>query len=184
MESKIILFSVNSSICLFLQLLAIRFVMNSFGSHQLRKTPKVRAIYLISLTSFFVLAFFIGLLIYQLIYYQSYETWINIVIVSVSYGMSSVLIIWLALIFFRWYKSNHDRVVFLYFVSMSLIAFNLILAALFVDIKISYAQYTVREFDRDDVRQFIRVVDESLSIGNKPGRTMPLLLAFSCRIRA
>jgi hypothetical protein len=145
-ESKLILFSINSSICLFLQLLAIRFVMNSFGSHQLKKTPKVKAIYLISLTSFFVLAFFIGLLIYQLLYYQSYETWINIVIVSVSYGMSSVLIIWLALIFFRWYKSNHDRVVFLYFVSMSLIAFNLILAALFVDIKVSYAQNSVREF--------------------------------------
>lgn len=146
MESKIILFSVNSSICLFLQLLAIRFVMNSFGSHQLRKTPKVRAIYSISLTSFFVLTFFIGLLVYQLLYYQSYETWINMVIVSISYGISSVLIIWLALIFFNWYKSSHDRVVFLYFVSMSLIAFNLILTALFVDFKLTYAQYSVREF--------------------------------------
>jgi hypothetical protein len=146
MQSKLILFSVNSSICLFLQLLAIRFVMNSFGSHQLRKTPKVRAIYSISLTSFFVLTFFIGLLVYQLLYHQSYETWINIVIVSISYGMSSVLIIWLALIFFSWYKSSRDRVVFLYFVSMSLIAFNLILTALFVDLKLTYVQYNVREF--------------------------------------
>jgi hypothetical protein len=145
-QSKLILFSINSSICLFLQLLAIRFVMNSFESHQLRKTPKVRAIYLISLTSFFVLTFFIGLLVYQLLYYQSYETWINIVIVSISYGTSSVLIIWLALIFFSWYKSRHDRVVFLYFVSMSLIAFNLILTALFVDLKIAEAQYRVSEF--------------------------------------
>jgi len=67
MTGKLILFSVNSSICLFLQLLAIRFVMNSFGRHQLRKTPKVRALYLISLTSFFALTFFIGLLAYQLI---------------------------------------------------------------------------------------------------------------------
>ena len=146
MESKLILFSINSSICLFLQFLVIRYVMNSFESHQLRKTPKVRAIYLISLTSFFVLTFFIGLLVYQVLYYQSYETWINIVIVSISYGMSSVLIIWLAFIFFNWYKSSHDRVVFLYFVSMSLIAFNLILTALFVDFKITEAQYRVSEF--------------------------------------
>ena len=137
MQSKLILFSVNSSICLFLQLLAIRFVMNSFGSHQLRKTPKVRAIYLISLTSFFVLTFFIGLLSINYSIINTYETWINIVIVSISYGMSSVLIIWLALIFFRWYKSSHDRVVFLYFVSMSLIAFNLILTVLFIDFKLS-----------------------------------------------
>jgi hypothetical protein len=146
MESKLILFSINSSICLFLQLLAVRFVMNSFGRHQLRKTPKLRAIYLISLTSFFVLTFFIGLLAYQLLYYQSYETWINIVIVSISYGISSVLIIWLALIFFSWYKSSNDRVVFLYFVSMSLIAFNLVLTTLLVDFKISDAQFRVREF--------------------------------------
>jgi hypothetical protein len=124
----------------------MRFVMNSFGSHQLRKTPKVRAFYLISLTSFFVLTFFIGLLIFQLFYYQSYETWINIIIVSISYGTSSALIFWLALIFFHWYKSSHDRVVFLYFVSMSLIAFNLILTALFVDFKITEAQYRVGEF--------------------------------------
>jgi hypothetical protein len=145
-QSKLILFSINSSICLFLQLLAIRFVMNSFGSYQFRKTPKVRAFYLISLTSFFVLTFFIGLLVYQLFNYHYYETWINIFIVSVSYGVSSVLIIWLALIFFSWYKSSRDRVVFLYFVSMSLIAFHLILTTIFIDVKISDAQYRVGEF--------------------------------------
>ena len=100
MHSKLILFSVNSSICLFLQLLVIQFVMNSFGRDQLRKTPKVRAIYLISLTSFFVLTFFVGLLTYQLFYYHYYETWINILIISISYGVSSVLIILLALIIF------------------------------------------------------------------------------------
>jgi hypothetical protein len=146
MESKLILFSLNSSICMFLQFLAIRLVMNSFGSHQLRKTPRVRAIYLISLGSFFVLTFFIGTLVYQLLYYHSYETWINIIIVSISYGTSAALIIWLGLIFFSWYKSSHDRVVFLYFASMSLIAFNLVLTALFVDFKITEAQYVVTEF--------------------------------------
>lgn len=146
MAGKLILFSVNSSICLFLQLLAIQFVMNSFGRHQLRKTPKVRALYLISLTSFFALTFFIGVLAYQLIYYHYYETWVNIVITSISYGISSVLIIWLALIFFRWYKSTHDRVLFLYFVSMSLIAFHLILTALFIDLKLNANQYLVGEF--------------------------------------
>jgi hypothetical protein len=94
----------------------------------------------------FCIDVFYSLIGLSLLYYQSYETWINIVIVSISYGMSSVLIIWLALIFFSWYKSSHDRVVFLYFVSMSLIAFNLILTALFVDFKLTGAQYSVREF--------------------------------------
>lgn len=145
-EGKLILFSINSSICLFLQLLAIRFVMNSLGTYQLRKTPKVRTVYLISLISFFVLTFFIGLLVYQLFYYHYYETWINILIISISYGTSSVLIIWLALIFFNWYKSSHDLVVFLYAVSMSLIAFHLILTALFIGAKLNENQYLVGEF--------------------------------------
>jgi hypothetical protein len=145
-DSKLLLFSINSSICLFLQLLAIRYVMNSFGSYQSRKTPRIRTFYLISLTSFVVLTFFIGLLMYQLFYYHYYETWINISIVSISYGISSVLIIWLALIFFSWYKSTHDRVVFLYFVSMSLIAFHLIFTILFIGAKISDNQYRVAEY--------------------------------------
>lgn len=146
MNSKLILFTINSSICVILQFFAIRFVMNSFGSYQFRKTPRVTALYLISLTSFFVLTFFVGLLTYQLFYYHYYETWVNILIVSISYGVSSVLIIWLALIFFSWYKSNHDRVVFLYFVSMSLIAFHLILTGLFVGAKLGDNQYLVGEY--------------------------------------
>ena len=146
MDSKLILFSINSSICLFLQLLSIRFVMNAFGSNHLRKTPKIRAIYLISLVSFFVSTFFIGLLTFQLFYYHYYETMVNILQVGISYGVSSVLIIWLALIFFNWYKSSHDRVVFLYFVSMSLIAFHLILTGLFVGAKLRDNQYLVGEY--------------------------------------
>jgi hypothetical protein len=50
------------------------------------------------------------------------------------------------LIFFSWYKSSHDRVVFLYFVSMSLIAFHLILTTIFIDAKISDNQYRVAEY--------------------------------------
>jgi hypothetical protein len=146
MDSKLILFSINSSICLFLQLLAIRLIMNSFGKYQLRKTPKVRAIYLISLTTFFVLTFFIGLLAYEQFNYRYYEIWVSIVIVTISYGASSVLIIWLVLIFFSWYKSSHDRVVFLYFVSMSLIAFHLILTGLFIGAKLNDNQYLVGEY--------------------------------------
>ena len=104
------------------------------------------------------MAFFVGLLIFQLFYYQSYDTWINIVIVTISYGTSAVLIIWLALLFFEWYKSNHDLVVLLYFVSMSLIAFHLMLTAVYVDIRLNVTQYRVREFvggGGDDLRENI-----------------------------
>jgi hypothetical protein len=146
MESKLILFSVNSSTCLLLQFIILKYVMNTFASHRLSNTPKIRIYYLISLTALIVLAIFVGLLVFQQFYYGYYETWINIVIIAISYGTSAFLIMWVALLFFYWYKSRHDFIVLLYFISMSLIAFNLILTALFVDFKLTDAQYRVQEF--------------------------------------
>ena len=126
-QSKIGLFSANSSICLLLQFIIIKFVTNSFGRDRLKNRPKVKAFYIISLTSFFILTCLIGLLIFQQLHNHYYETWVSILIVTVSYGTAAIFIIWLSFLFFTWYKSNHDLVVLLYFVSMSVIAFNLIM---------------------------------------------------------
>jgi hypothetical protein len=145
-QSKVILFSINSSISLLLQFLIIKFVMNTFASHRLGNTPKIRIFYLISLTALFVLTIFVGILVFQQFYYQYYETWINIVIIAISYGTSAVLIMWVALLFFYWYKSSGDFIVLLYFISMALIAFHLIFTALFIDAKLTDNQYRVREY--------------------------------------
>src|SRR5678815_2250470 len=76
-ESKLILFSVNSSICLLLQFIIIRYIVRSFGERGLPNIPKVRHSYVISLTSFITLAVFVGLIMFQLFYYHFYDTWIN-----------------------------------------------------------------------------------------------------------
>jgi hypothetical protein len=145
-QSKLVLFFVNSSICLVLQLILLKFIINSFGRSRLNKTSKARYFYIISFTSFFVLTILVGLLVFQLFYNHYYQTWITISIIGLSYGTSAVLIIWLSLLFFNWYKSSHDLVVFLYVVSMSLIAFHLILTALFIGAKLSENQYLVGEY--------------------------------------
>src|SRR2546423_6108229 len=51
--------------------------------------------------------------------------------------MAAALIIWLSMLFLAWYKSNHNFIVFLYFVSMLVIAFNLIMTAAFIGAKVS-----------------------------------------------
>jgi hypothetical protein len=145
-QSKLVLFFVNSAICLVLQLIIVKSVLNSFGRGRLNKTPKFRTIYIISLTSFFILAILVGLLEFQLFYNHYYATWISISIITVSYGTSAVLIIWLSLLFFYWFKSSHDLVVLLYVVSMSLIAFHLIITALFIGAKLSDNQDFVGEY--------------------------------------
>ena len=51
MQSKLILFSVNSSLCLLLQYFIIKQVKSSVRTDRLHRTLKVRIFYLISLTS-------------------------------------------------------------------------------------------------------------------------------------
>jgi hypothetical protein len=138
MQTKLILFSVNSSLCLLLQYLSVRYLKRSFETDQLtRRTLRVKAFYIIFLTSLGILAALIGAMIFQQFYNKYYDTSISISIIVLSYGIAAAFIIWLSLLFLSWYKTNHSLIVFLYFVSMLGIAFNLVLAATFVSVKIS-----------------------------------------------
>jgi hypothetical protein len=136
-QSKLILFSVNSLFCLLLQFFIINDIQRSFKRDRLIKTLNVKAFYIISLTSICVLGTLIGFLIFQLFYHNYYDTSICIFIITISYGIATAFIIWLSLLFFSWYKSNHNLIVFLYFMSMVVIAFNLITTAAFTSVKLT-----------------------------------------------
>jgi hypothetical protein len=146
LQGKIRLFAVNSSVCLLLQLFLIRYIHFSFQRDKLTRTLKVKTIYTISFISLFVLAALIGLLTLQLFYNNYYGTSISIAIVAISYGTASGLLIWLTLLFFSWYKSSHDKIVLSYFISMSVIAFNLIMTAAFTGVKLNDNPQLVGEF--------------------------------------
>ncbi len=141
LQSKLILFSVNSSLCLLLQFYLIRYIRNSLKLDRLNKTLKVKSFYIISLVSLCVLGSLIGFLIFQQYYNNYYDTSISIAIIIISYGTAAALIIWLSLLFFSWYRSSHNLIVLLYLVSMSGIAFNLIMTASFASIKVGERPY-------------------------------------------
>lgn len=137
MQSKLILFSINSSLCLLLQFLIIKYLQSSIKRDQLNKTLKVQAFYKISLISLCLLGILIGILIFQQFYYNYYYTSISIFIIMISYGTAGGFIIWLSLLFFSWYKSNRNLIVFLYFISTLMIAFNLIITGVYTGVKMS-----------------------------------------------
>ena len=64
----------------------------------------------------------------------------------ISYGIGAASLIWLSLLFLSWYKSNHSFIVFLYFISMLIIAFNLIMTAAFTSAKVSDRPYQAGEY--------------------------------------
>ena len=137
MQGKLILFTINSLVCLLLQLILVRYIHTSFQRDQLNRTSKIKVIYAVSLLSLSILVGLIGFLIFQQFYNSYYNTLIVVGIISLGYGTAAGFVIWLSFLFFSWYKSHHDVIVLLYFISMSVIAFNLIMTAIFTGIKVN-----------------------------------------------
>jgi hypothetical protein len=142
-QSKLILFSVNSSLCLLLQYFVIRYTRTSFRIDRLNKTLKVKTFYIISLTSLCILAVLIGFLIFQQFNGNYYDISLIISLITISYVTAAIFVTWLALLFFSWYKSNHSLIVFLYFISMMGITFNLIITAAYTTTRINDRPYHV-----------------------------------------
>jgi hypothetical protein len=62
---------------------------------------------------------------------------LTISIISISYGTGAALMILLSFLFFSWYRSNHSLIVLLYFISILVIAFHLIVTATYVNTKMN-----------------------------------------------
>ena len=146
LQSKLILFAINSSLCLLLQFFLIRYIHTSFQRDRLNRTLKVKAVYTISFISLGVLAALIGFLMLQQFYNNYYDTTIVVAIIALSYGTGAGFVIWLSLLFLSWYKSRHDMIVLLYFISMSVIAFNLIMTGAFITVKVNNRPQLAGEF--------------------------------------
>lgn len=146
MQEKKALFAVNSSVCLFLQFFLIRYIQGSFQSERLYRTLRVKAINAISFSSLCILASLIGLLIFQLFNNNYYNTSISIATIVISYGTASWFLIWLSTLFLSWYKISRNKIVLFYLISISIIAFNLIMTATFASIKLNDNAQLIGEF--------------------------------------
>ncbi len=144
-QNKIILFSLISSIILIFQYFIFRY-LNRRLTNQLTKTQNSYLYYKISIFSILLLGFLFSLLIYQQLFNSYYNTSIIILIIILTYGVASFFILKLSISFFSWYKSTSNIIIFLYFVSMSLIVFNLIMTASITTVKVNERPYEIREF--------------------------------------
>ena len=87
-----------------------------------------------------------GILIFQQFYNNYYNILVPILIIIISYGTAAGFIARLSMRFFSWYKSNHDLIVLLYFISMLLIAFNIVVTPMITTVKINDRPHEIREF--------------------------------------
>ena len=107
---KLMLFSINSLVSLFLKLLLIRYLQRTIKSAPLKKALKTRFLYLFSLIAVLIVGCLIGSIIFQMYYYHYYNHLLTRLIIAISYGVGAVFIIQLSQLFFSWYKSSRNLV--------------------------------------------------------------------------
>lgn len=145
-EGKITLFAANSLVCLIIQYLIVHYIRNAFESYKLGRKLGVPLLYRMSLISLTILAASFALLIFQMFYHNYYNSWIIIFIIFLSYGTASIFVVVLCTLFMFWYKSNHDLIVLLYFLSMSIIVINFIVTATYISLSINDRPKELREY--------------------------------------
>ena len=144
--NKLLLFSMNTSVCLLLQFIIINYLQRSFRNRQMFKQLNNSRLYQLSFISLSFIGILFGVLIFQELSYQSYKKWISILVIMVSYVTAMAFITRLSLLFVSWYRSSHNLIVLLYFVSMVLIVFNLLLTCLITCIMITDRPENIKEF--------------------------------------
>ena len=145
-EGKLILFCAISFVSVLLQCIIITYLNNSLKKVHLNKTLTVRIFDLVPLISLYVIGAVFVVLAFQQFYYNHYSKLLSILIITISYGSASALIIRLSILFIAWYRSQNSIIIFLYFLSMFLIAFSLVTTAIITSLKINERPDEIREF--------------------------------------
>ena len=147
-SSKLILFSLNASLCFICQYYVIRRVDSFRSRRQGNRSNKseIESFYFISLGTLSALIILTAALIFQQFSSQYYDSFISILIIVLSYGVSSAFLIRASLLFLSWYRSSHSVIIFLYFLSVAMIAFNLIMTAGFSSIQVFQGPRQIGEF--------------------------------------
>ncbi|HEX2406996.1 MAG TPA: hypothetical protein VHJ38_07285 [Nitrososphaeraceae archaeon] len=145
-QTKLLIFSINSILGLALQFIIIIYLQRIFKKQGSNKQINTHLLAKISLISLSVIGILMGLLMLQQFYNNYYQSSITIFITSLSYGTAAVLLIRLSISFLYWYNSNHNFIVFLYFMSMILITFNLIMTSAIAIAKITDNPEEIRRY--------------------------------------
>jgi hypothetical protein len=145
-ETKKIIFSLIAIICLILQFIIQHYTKGLAIKSELGRRLRLKVFERLSQFAFYFIAVTVSYLIFQLFYFGYYYTFTLMLIVLVAYGTASVLIGKTAILFFSWYRQTHNYVILMYFVSLSLILFTLVLTDTIVNIHLNARPDKIREF--------------------------------------
>ena len=152
-QNKTILFALNISLCFLFQFIIIRYLQNIIR-HDRRSNQINSKLYKIYTASALLLGSLVGYAIFQEFYNNYYDKYILIFIIIISYATASLFLIRLSILFISWYKSKRNMIILLYSISISLIAFNLIVTGIITNVSINDRPSQIREYVGGSVNIF------------------------------
>ncbi len=143
-QEKILLFSLNSSICLIIQFIIINYIRRYFEWKFTWINVKGLSFFLIA--GICLSSILIGLIVFHMVSLQNYDKSLLLIMININYIIASVFVIRLALLFIAWFKLKRNLIFLLYFITIALISFNLIMTEIYTFIKINDRPDIIREF--------------------------------------
>jgi hypothetical protein len=145
-DIKKIIFSVIAFLCIVLQIIVLRYLKNLNSKTKVDTRIHVDLINnIVKVSQYFLIALF-AFIVFQMFYFNYYDTLVLMLIIVTTYGIASLLIGKTMISFMSWYRINRKPVFLLYSISMSMILFNLILTPTIVNIILSEKPEQIRQF--------------------------------------
>lgn len=143
---KKIIFSIIASGCILFELIIMNYTRSLIVRDQSVKKININFANKLTQVSQILLVVVFSYLIFELFYYNYYDSYLLMLIVSISYGVAIILIGKSLSMFVSWYVSNRNFIFLLYSISMSMIVFNLIMTGIIVNLGIQDRPEQIREF--------------------------------------
>jgi hypothetical protein len=145
-DIKKIIFSVIAFLCIVFQIIVLRYLKNLNSNTRVDTRIHVDLINNIVKVSQYLLIALFAFIVFQMFYFNYYDTLVLMLTIITTYVVASLLIGKTMISFISWYKINRKLVFLLYSISMSMILFNLILTPTVVNMILSEKPEQIRQF--------------------------------------
>jgi len=129
-----------------LEFIMINYVKKLIAKEKSNSKMDVKITSLLASLSYYALMILFSLLIFELYYFDYYDTLLIMIIISISFGVASIFIGKTVLLFISWFRFKHNFIFLLYFTSMSMILFNLVVTSIIVNASINDRPTQIREY--------------------------------------
>jgi len=146
-ELKLKVFAINTAMSLLFQIGLLVYLSRFFQEERFESFVCIfKKYYYIAIITLIVLVSLLSYMTIHLFLQHEYSKYVMIYLIGFCYASATLFFIMLGKSFYSWYRRNHKRLIFLYFLSIGLIVFNLLISMTVTILKISDKPEQIGEY--------------------------------------